>query len=128
MAANFASGFAQGIARAIERKQDRSLIEEFKKAQKKLIDAQIDSATTQAEMAKRQLSAQQQFGEMTQEKRPEDGVGPVRPAISLIDVLTNPEKNPSITNLAIQAGYANPQKLVEQKQYADMLKQFLPVG
>lgn len=105
MAQNLLAGFVQGMAQGKSGERDRQLIEDFKKTQKKLLDAQVDATVTQQQ-------AREKFASLFEPgNQPEPGMeGPpqqVQPGKSFIELLSDPEGQLA----GLQAGIITPKDI-----------------
>lgn len=121
MAQDLLSGLAQGLAQGKAQGRNQKLIEDFKKTQKKLLDAQVDATVTQHQ-------AREKFASLFQSgNQPEPGMEgpPSQPGkpMSIIEALSDPEGQ----MLAIQAGLVNPMQLMPQNT-SNVLTDFLQGG
>jgi len=101
------AGLAQGFAQAKERSKDRALIEEFKKSQKKLIDAQVDSvvAKNQAmERLKQATAGDPGINPTSPQAAYAEKPVPATPPKGLIDILLDPQHAGDVIQAGVPVG------------------------
>ena len=124
---SFIEGFAQQKGQTLEKGRERQLVEDFRKSQKKLLDAQVDAAQNKLD-AQRLLGERAAGRELPTTVTGEQAIGPpeqVEPQ-SLVDLLTSPEQ----AGLALQAGVpvGAIAELQKNKQMQQLMQQFMGGG
>lgn len=116
---SFLAGLTQGLSQGKAQGQQQQLIEDFKKTQKKLIDAQVDATITQQK-------AKEKFASLFElSNEPEPGTeGPpqkAQPGKSFVELLSDPEGQMS----GLLSGMVTPKDIgmaQERTQFEEFLK------